>query len=640
MSLAGKDGLGRLISPNLDPQALVRLCRDVLFVRCHSNIRCTDGPGDGGRDIHSLNKEGQRHLAQSKFHANPAFACSSNDLSELPMAMIKLGYTEGLFVTNARISPQGKREFLDNYPKLKLEFLDGDSLAEEVLANTMLKALWFDGANISRVNVSTVIPLLARRHEEDLPIRLEEVDCKAAIEFLSKRYPAHTFRLQSATTTTEPFKNYRAPEPLTVEEGIMGLLHISEVVVEGEIALSEVSKLPPDICKAFLLVLGDAYSGLTVKTGQPFVIPLRGEQGGARILMSVDGDSWVKTSAACGEESDWFFPGRDSGWSKQTDARMTQAEWIRLYNGSLDCAMAYEIECRSSQQSKGMSLAHREIVERGWSNSVFCLMQRWGEKWPHADIPEPDEKGEWPWNGQILCGWLHWTLLGGPIPLRGGASEMKFFPTPAEEEDRQRLDNIRTSLRQLTGIQLLEPSKARHMVATIGNDPFQETDRTTYLTCELAEHLDQVPSPIRLEVRKFKMTMAWRSDLSTELLTELAKAAAKETELHYKGEIKVEHLDGFLVMTAEIIHPKVSELPTVAILADFRTAIKNFLDCMEQNPKAAGLFTRATKDFWSKRFEVTLGVSWKESPKAYVWGEDQSGKLIPLNTKAFLEGKS
>jgi hypothetical protein len=217
---------------------------------------------------------------------------------------------------------------------------------------------------------------------------------------------------------------------------------------------------------------------------------------------------------------------------------------------------------------------------------------------------------------------------------------MKFFPTPAEEEDRQRLDNIRTSLRQLTGIQLLEPTKARHMVATIGNDPFQETDRTTYLTCELAEHLDQVPSPIRLEVRKFKMTMAWRSDLSPELLTELAKAATKETELHYKGEIKVEHLDDFLVMTAEIIHPKVSELPTVAILADFRTAIKNFLDCMEQNPKVAGRFTRATKDFWSKRFEVTLGVSWKESPKAYVWGEDQSGKLIPLNTKAFLEGKS
>ena len=46
------------------------------------------------------------------------------------------------------------------------------------------------------------------------------------------------------------------------------------------------------------------------------------------------------------------------------------------------------------------------------------------------------------------------------------------------------------------------------------------------------------------------------------------------------------------------------------------------------------------KDRWGKRFDVTLGVSWKESSKAYVWGEDQTGRLIPLDTKAFLEGKS
>src|SRR5687768_9628440 len=87
MSLAGKDGLGKLISPTLNPRALLHLCRDILFLRGHSEIRLTDGPGDGGRDMHSLTKEGVRYLAQSKFHEDANVACSSSELSELPMAM-------------------------------------------------------------------------------------------------------------------------------------------------------------------------------------------------------------------------------------------------------------------------------------------------------------------------------------------------------------------------------------------------------------------------------------------------------------------------------------------------------------------------------------------------------------------------
>ena len=85
------------------------------------------------------------------------------------MAMTKLGYNRGLFVTSAKISPQAKREYLNDYPDIILDFLDGGELAKEVLANGMLTALWWEGSRFSEVNVSTVFPLIVRCHHKDAP---------------------------------------------------------------------------------------------------------------------------------------------------------------------------------------------------------------------------------------------------------------------------------------------------------------------------------------------------------------------------------------------------------------------------------------------------------------------------------------
>lgn len=205
MSLVGKIDLSRLISASLDARALVQLCRDILFTKGHSQIRCTDGPGDGGRDIHSVIPKQIPHLTQSKFHSDPNLSCSSSELSELPMAMVKLGYNHGLFVTNGKISPQGKREFLDNYPNLTLEFLDGENLAAEILADTLLRAIWFDGASISRVNMCTVYPILVRSHEGDKPVLLDERDATPALSYLRGKRSQLSFLFRRATSTSEPF---------------------------------------------------------------------------------------------------------------------------------------------------------------------------------------------------------------------------------------------------------------------------------------------------------------------------------------------------------------------------------------------------------------------------------------------------
>ena len=144
----------------LDQRSLVRLAADVLLTRRHSSIRPTDGPGDGGRDIHSLNPSDNPHLTQCKYHKDATQTCSSTELSELPMAMTKLDYKHGLFLTNAKISPQAKREYLNDYPDLELDFLDGEELAREVLSNGVLTGLWWEGTQFSQINVSTIFPMI------------------------------------------------------------------------------------------------------------------------------------------------------------------------------------------------------------------------------------------------------------------------------------------------------------------------------------------------------------------------------------------------------------------------------------------------------------------------------------------------
>ena len=86
--------------------------------------------------------------------------------------MVRFGYRHGLFVTNARVSPQAKRDCLNDYPGYTIDFLEGRDLARRVLGSMVLKAIWYDGASINEVTHALVVPVVARDLETDKPIPL------------------------------------------------------------------------------------------------------------------------------------------------------------------------------------------------------------------------------------------------------------------------------------------------------------------------------------------------------------------------------------------------------------------------------------------------------------------------------------
>lgn len=139
------------------------------------------------------------------------------------MALIKFNYSKGLFITNAKISPQAKREYLDNYPNLQLSFIDGDELGLLVLESPLLRSIWFDGESICKREPSIRIPFLVREHVDDLPYVIKEHAGEDNLVVLEEKFkdvfPNLKIRILASRMDTDRFEPYKAPLPLTIEEG-------------------------------------------------------------------------------------------------------------------------------------------------------------------------------------------------------------------------------------------------------------------------------------------------------------------------------------------------------------------------------------------------------------------------------------
>ena len=67
MTIAGNSEDAIQFLRNLDEKKLVDLYADMRTLEGYTEIKIMDGPGDGQRDIHSIDCNGEKHLTQSKF---------------------------------------------------------------------------------------------------------------------------------------------------------------------------------------------------------------------------------------------------------------------------------------------------------------------------------------------------------------------------------------------------------------------------------------------------------------------------------------------------------------------------------------------------------------------------------------------
>lgn len=134
--IAGDPAEKLRLATTIDHNTLPHLVADILyFLYGHKEVCVVDGPGDGKRDVHSVQPNGVRHITQCKYHKSPNHAVGSDETDELVLALMKFGCKAGLFVTTGKISPQAKREYLDNYRDFQLSYIDGLGLIDAVLSS-------------------------------------------------------------------------------------------------------------------------------------------------------------------------------------------------------------------------------------------------------------------------------------------------------------------------------------------------------------------------------------------------------------------------------------------------------------------------------------------------------------------------
>lgn len=613
MSLKGKSEQREQLTAILDAEKLVRLASDLLVCRGHSQIRNMDGPGDGGRDVHSISKLSQRQLTQCKFHQDTSRTCSSSELSQLPMAMIKLDYSVGLFVTNATISPQAKREYIDNYPRLALEFIDGDDLIDEVFANALLRALWLDGKESEEINRATAFPVIIRRHEDDLPIALidsdDDLQDDMYRDLLSADCPHTRVHVRPAHFFSNPFEPYRAPEPLSSRESGMPFILGAEIVVEGDLGLAAIQDASEKLGSEILSRLDAKHGNATARVGIPYICSLKGGSRRLNIPTNVAPVSFLRISHTLYSENDWFAVEPSESWSHQCDARVTEMDSVRLYSFDLDCCIAYEIESRIGAHDKAVRESLREVQMSAWQQSLFCLIPPWAE-WNEFSIPEPDDTVVWPWDGRVLCGWFCPPLLGGLVQYRSDDSLLDVsLDHEVVFEEKKRM--ICECLLDRPGVEFLEPNKARHMVALVGDDPFPHIDTIKIRTADIVAYPETIPSPIRPESRRFVATVAWKTDMSADDLFNVVRDL-RPTDAGVRCEFgPCIRYGEYVSLEVRLFPTELKSKPTVLLLETIHSVLADGLALLESVLKEDARIERCGREFWRAEHGVNLGVPYR-----------------------------
>ena len=624
MSVLGSSENTEQFLRNLDEKKLVDLCTDILALEGHTEIKITDGPGDGQRDIHSKDGKKENLLTQSKFHGDPSTSVSAKELGEVVLGMVKFGYKKGLFITNARLSPQAKRECLNDYPGYSVDFIDGLELIKRVLGNMVLKALWYDGQSLDRVSSSLVIPMIARDLGIDRPIRLASDDEDSNTQDVKSGRTEAQVKLQLSSITTSSFEQYRPPRIRTISESGLSNTRSTEAIISGLIHLEDLNHLLLIVGKQVLekacATIDTGEKLIAIRLGKPYLAPLGGQYPGARIqIEDYEPFTLVRHDNSTEHELDWVCPTLGSNWFPPERFSTSASDWVRWYNPRIDVCLDLNIVSPPSHFSTGIIAEQYDYFLKWWRQSLFILVPKSQQlAWTELRIPEPTSI--YPWDEKThLCVWIHPNLN---LRMRPFLAEPDEIPTDDQEDYssmflvdpnivNNEFERIKEKLASVGGV-IIPTDKARHMIAVIDHDPFPKTETVSYRSVDLLRDPEIIPSPIDPTSRAIEFTVCWLISGLTQT-SELEKSVKEAIE---PGSIPF----AFMLETDDDTQSKVPYLlahirytgpiklqRTDDLLGEIEGSLVALVDQIEELiRKPFGEVKRATKQYWDEEICITF----------------------------------
>jgi hypothetical protein len=483
----------------IDYKTLPYLVGDVLyFLRGHNEVQVVDGPGDGKRDVHSVKPDGSRHVTQCKYHQDVHTTVSSDETDQIILALAKFGCKCGLFVTTGKISPQAKREYLDNYPDFELDFIDGTGLVDAVLASPILSAVWFDGVSLTQARSSLRLPFVLRIAQTDQPWSFKK--------FTEVNELGLNYKFNSGTYSRLDFEPYRPPVETTQEENESDWLQCYEVLCPSPIRVHEISENQKVIAKIISKQVDEAYLPLIIRFGVPSLAANAEVRCDDRVkIPQVRPTSFViDKNRAIIAERDWVVLGNHDDWIFPENLSCLGASWAGWLSRLQNTIVMQELVWPSFDPEPYFTQQRLQIRQKGLGKSLFLA----GNK-PDCDaFKNRLSKKEWPnWscpygpNG-VLLGWLHPALEAEKI--RDSIHKYK-------EDEYDALIHRIESISSKTSLTKVPDKQAVFIAAAAGEELLPTPKESRGIgSAELVHCYGDVPSPVYLKNREFMFIQMWR----------------------------------------------------------------------------------------------------------------------------------
>ncbi|EBQ9598990.1 hypothetical protein CWG72_13835 [Salmonella enterica subsp. enterica serovar Carmel] len=485
-----------ILSGSLNPKSLPILAADILkWSLGHTKVRILDGPGDGRRDILSVTPEGKQHLTQCKHHSHDAKSVSSRETDEIVIALVKFGVSSATFVTNGRISPQGKREYLDNFPNYSLDYIDGDLLLQYVEESPLLARMWLHGSTLGMITHRLLIPFIIRNASDDTTVNLNTIQREKYDRFWGPR---------------EVFEPYRP----SVKAGGVGDLAANSISGERRLSLTELPIAIANMKQDVLRELKSDQGPVIVRFGKPALINPQSKNEDDRIWIGgIEPESYViDYNGEITAEKDWLLPNLEGDWQFPENISVAEVEWTGWFSESHDAFLMYELYWPyvngSNQLAEISELAEREAV----SQSLFLAVDDRQRELILKDFsPQPN------WSeslgGKTVLGWLHPYLCNNDtqqqrgVKMEGG----KYIPFhPGAEKFTLELEALRYKIKKLC-IEEFEPERAIHLAAALARPLVNINLYDGAPAAQIREYYKDIPSPVYLLARNMTYLQMWES---------------------------------------------------------------------------------------------------------------------------------
>ena len=502
----------------LDQKTLPHLVGDILyFLYDHQEVKVVDGPGDGKRDIHSVLPTGSRHLTQCKYHSNVQASVSSDETDELVLALHKFDCKSGLFVTTGKISPQAKREYLDNYPDFKLDFMDGVGPVDAVLSSPILSSIWFDGQSIIR-NLSVVnIPIIIRGISTDRSFAEEKFPSFSEKEVLVS--------FDTGWSSVEDFSPYRPPTIRSVYEQGNDTFPTYVITFSEQAIIHDYPNLIRTVTKHIASQLSDAKLPVTVRFGIPYITSSFAEKAERRSersdkvkLYHIDPVSFVinKNRKAIYEHK-WLLLNNLPNWMFVEEISQTQSVWAGWFNRIEETVFMQRLVCLQ-ENSDWFPYAQEEKAKQVWlKNSLFLVGSKSDIDAFTAELSE-DEQPDWECEygpSGLLVAWFHPIvdlIENREISFKIDFAQNLYEPILPEGFNSQIFESLLQKIREkILARTLSEVSfeKACLISSIAGKNLVVEFLEREYDSAEIYFYYEDIPSPVYMGKRSFTFVRMW-----------------------------------------------------------------------------------------------------------------------------------